>query len=194
MVRDEVPQPIWILLAPVLRCTTLVFIDPGVSPRPSRAVGPWGKWALAGATVNIRNHSQAGAITLIPGLSRLVGLGWRWLSAVVKFPRSLSCHRETETGGKKCFFPRERSRKHTLCKQARQPAVRSTGLSASIRGMQLRTNTTHSSDGPPALIPPPVLPPSSGQAPSWCPPGTASVLACPQGERVIASCPAVGTL
>lgn len=36
--------------------------------------------------MNICNHSQAGAVTLIPGLPGLVGLGWRWLGALVKFP------------------------------------------------------------------------------------------------------------
>ena len=70
------PQPVWILPAPALRRTTQAFIDPGASPRPSRVAGPRGRWALAGVTVSICNHSQAGAITLIPGLPGLVGLGW----------------------------------------------------------------------------------------------------------------------
>lgn len=92
---NEVLQPV----DPTGACstrTTWAFIDPGMSLRPSRVVGPWGRWALAGAAVNICKHSQAGAITLILGLPGLVGLGWRWLRALVKFPAPSAA-----TGGRK---------------------------------------------------------------------------------------------
>lgn len=55
--------------------------------------------------MNICNHSQAGAITLIPGLPGLVGLGWRWLGALVKFPAPSAATRRRKLG-EKVSFPR----------------------------------------------------------------------------------------
>lgn len=156
------------------------FIDPGASPRPSRAAWPQERWALAGSDMNICNHSHAGAIPHIPGLPGLVGLGWQWLGALVKFPAP-SASTGRRKLGRSVLFPR----KHALCKQAQHPGMGSPGLPASIRGMQLRTDTTHS---PRELtgrapIPPPVLPLSLGKAGVLLPPGTVGVLAGPQGEQ-----------
>lgn len=90
------------------------FIDPGTSPRPSQATGPRGRWALARAAGNICNHSQAGAVTLIPGLPGLVGLGWRWLGALVKFPAPSAATRRRKLGGGESVFPQNKA-ENTPC-------------------------------------------------------------------------------
>lgn len=99
---NEVLQPI----DPAGACitwTSWTFIDPGASPQPSWVVGPRGRQALAGAAVNICNHSQTGAITLILGLPGLVGLGWWWLGAFVKFPASSATMGGRKLGGESVF-------------------------------------------------------------------------------------------
>lgn len=198
------PQPVWMPPAPALRRTTRAFIDPGASPRPSQAAGPRGRWALAGAAGNICNHSQAGAVTLIPGLPGLVGLGWRWLGAFVKFPAPSSRHGETETwGGGEMSFPRAEQKTRlvqtspTSCdgeprafrKHRGNPSRERTQLAPPMSGQRERLARLQR-----CLRLRDKLRAGEKELMSSSLPGTAGVLAGPQGERLVGSCPTVGTL
>ena len=64
--------------------------------------------------MNICNHSQAGAIALSPGAAQACGVGLAMARCPCEIPRSLSCHGETETGGKIVSFPRVKQKTRLL--------------------------------------------------------------------------------
>lgn len=147
-----------------------------------------GRSLLAGETVEIRSHSRAGVITLVLGLPRQVGMGWGWLSALVKFPAAAGSRK---LGGEKVSVCR--AQQQTRLVQTRLAAFcRKAGLSphatALLGEMGMRRDATHCCDELPMAARVPPL--SIELNVSW---GSADVTALPVSLQVPKVSLAVGT-